>query len=127
MGTEYENLKKMWDTRYTPVTDEVVEILMLVKTEWGGSWQSLAQTIGIKPRHLRRLYNKTQRTVTLSLMDRILARSDYSYRLHDLPWLTCDDLIEQGIWGIPLPHVRQREQFEPVQDELSYPTTEDGS
>lgn len=127
MGNEYENLKKMWDTRYTPVTDEVVELLRLVKAEYGGNWQQLSLAVDVKARHLRRLYNRRQAAVTLRLMDKILARSDYSHRLHDLPWLTADELVEQGIWGIPLPHVRHRVIFEPVQDELSYPTTEGGS
>lgn len=127
MAREYENLKKLWDTRYTPVNDELIEILYLLKAEYGGSWQQLAKAIGIKPRHLRRLYLREQTTVTLNLMDRILGRSDYSYRLHDLPWLTVDELVEMGLWGVPLPHIRHRETFEPVIDELSYPTTEEGN
>jgi hypothetical protein len=42
------------------------------------------------------------------VMDRILGRSNYSYMLHQLPWLTVDELVETGIWSIPLPHTRSQ-------------------
>lgn len=106
MSKEYENLKGLHDTRFTPVTDEVVELMWLVRAEYGGTWQSLSAAVGIRPRHLRRIHNKESKAVSLKILDRILARSDYSYKLHSLPWLTVDDLMEQGIWSIPLPMVR---------------------
>src|SRR6478736_4319774 len=92
MSREYENLKKLWDTRFTPVTPEVVELLELVKAEHDGTWDELAAAVGIRVRQLRRIRNK-HKTVSLRVMDQILARSGYGYRLHTLPWYTVDELI----------------------------------
>lgn len=102
MANEYQNLRK-WDTRWTPVTDEVVELLWAVRREHGGSWLDLADAVGMKVRHLRRLYLKTNKAVSLRVMDNILARSNYSYRMHSLPWYTVEELMEHGVWENPLP------------------------
>jgi len=110
MANEYENLKKLWDTRFTPVNDEVVQLMWLVKSEHGGTWKDLADAVGIRVRHLRRIYNQKDKTVSLRIMDQIFGRSDHSYRLQQLPWLTVDELVEMGIWKMPLPQRRLSER-----------------
>ena len=118
MAKEYENLKKLWDTRFTPVTDEVRELLEMVKDEYDAGWVGLAEAVGIRQRQLRRIRNK-HKTVSLRVMDQIMARSSYGYRLHTLPWYTVDELIEMGVWGIPLPHTRDPKRFVPDDSEFS--------
>jgi hypothetical protein len=118
MANEYENLKKLWDTRFTPVTDEIRELLVMVKNENDGSWDALAREIGIRTRQLRRIRLK-HKTVSLRTMDQILARSGYAYRLQTMPWYTVDELVEMGIWGVPLPHSRDPKRFVPDDSEFS--------
>lgn len=97
----YANLRAMWDTRFTPTGPQVLELLELAKAEAGGTWAALADAVGIRRRHMRRLYKGTFKTVSFRTMDLIMCRTDHVYRLLDLEWLTAEELMERGIWKPP--------------------------
>lgn len=93
----YENLRRLWDTRWTPNNEQLQELIWLAVRE-AGNRKQLALIVGIKPRHLRRILDGTNKAVSYNVVDRILARSDISYRIRELPWLTVEQLLEQGVW-----------------------------
>lgn len=41
------------------------------------------------------------------VMDKLLSLSDRAYMIDQLPWYTVEELMEQGIWDLPLPHTRK--------------------
>ena len=96
----YANLKTLWDTRWTPNTEEFRDLIWHAARE-AGNRKRLAIIVGIKPRHLRRILKGEIKAVSFGIADRILARSDVAYKMIDLPWLTVDELIEQGVWSQP--------------------------
>ena len=100
MPTNYENLRKMWDTRWTPLTTEFREEVQRVIDEAGGIG-SLGDIIGIRPRHLRRLIRGHGKAVSFRVADQIFSRSDRALFLLDLPWYTIEDLQEMKIWNPP--------------------------
>jgi len=93
----YANLRKLWDTRWTPNNEQLHELIWYAVRE-AGNRKKLAIIVGIKPRHLRRILDGTNKAVSFRVVDRILARSDVAYRIRELPWLTVDELTEQGVW-----------------------------
>lgn len=104
MSRAYENLKLKWDNRWTPVTDEVRQLIEQAITESGLPRRRFADNVGIKQRHLRRLLNQRDdgsgysKAVSLHLMDKILCRSSFSHRLHDLTWYTPQEMADLGYW-----------------------------
>jgi hypothetical protein len=95
---QYENQRKLWDTRWTPNTEELRELVGVAVNE-AGSVLALSRIIGMKYRHLRRVYHGESKAVSYRIADQILARSRVAYRLQDLPWLTVEELVDQGIWS----------------------------
>lgn len=93
----YENLRSLWDTRWTPNNEQLHELIWLAVRE-AGNRKQLALIVGIKPRHLRRILDGSTKAVSFNVVDRILARSNVGSRIRELPWLTVDELLEQGVW-----------------------------
>ena len=93
----YENLRRLWDTRWTPNTEEFRALIWAAANE-AGNRKQLAIIVGIKPRHLRRILTGKNKAVSFRVADRLLARSDVAYKMRDLPWLTVEELLEQGVW-----------------------------
>ena len=106
MSNAYENLREK-DTRWTPVNQEVLDILQFLKRE-AGNWTTLSVATGVKARQVRRLRNGAQKCVSMTLMDKLLARSSMSHLLQTLPWYTIEELQEMGLWDEPLPHITRR-------------------
>lgn len=96
----YENMRRMWDTRWTLLTDEFRIELEKVITEAGGIG-SLSEIIGIKARHIRRLRRGHGKAVSFRVCDQIFGRSDRSLFLLDLPWYTVEELQGMHIWNPP--------------------------
>jgi len=97
---QYANLRGLWDTRWTPNNEEFLALVWSAVEE-AGNRKRLAAIVGIKPRHLRRIIFGETKAISFAVADRLLARSDVAYRMLDLPWLTVDELVEQGIWKPP--------------------------
>lgn len=104
---DYENLREK-DTRWTPVTETVVHIIQQLERE-AGTREALALASGVKPRQIYRLVRQRQKCVSLSVLDRLLAKSTSSHRLEDFPWYTIEELQENKIWDKPLPHVLRKD------------------
>ena len=100
MTAKYSNLRTLWDTRWTPNDDEFRRILWMAIRE-AGNRKKFAEIVGVKPRHLRRILKGEMKAVSYMLVDRLLIRSDVGYMIGTLPWLTTDELQEQGIWKPP--------------------------
>jgi len=94
----YNNLRQLWDTRYTPNTPALRELMILVKAEYGGTWREVSELSGIKLRQLRRIYKGEHLTVAFRTLDAIFCRSNHIHRLLELEWLTVEELLERGIW-----------------------------
>jgi len=90
----------MWDTRWTPLTTELIAEVELVIDEAGGIG-SLGEIIGIKPRHLRRLRRGQEKAISYRLADQIFARSERSLIMLELPWYTVEQLQDLGVWKLP--------------------------
>ena len=90
-------VSKVWDTRWTPNNEELQELLNVAVRE-ASNPHLLAQALGMRYRHLRRILHGDTKAVSYRVVDRILYRSSVSYRINDLPWLTVVQLVEQGIW-----------------------------
>lgn len=114
---DYENLRAV-DTRWTPLTDEVRDVIDSLQRE-GGTWRAVSAASGLKTRYIRRLrQRKPQRSgkkvvqplksVSYSTLDKLLARSDKVHVLQSLPWYTVEEMCEMGLWDEPLPHMKQR-------------------
>ena len=103
----YENLKKLWDTRWT-VNDENYRALIQVAVNEAGSIRQLAIIIGLKERHLRRILKGDSKAVSFRITDQILARSGVAYKLQELEWLTVEEMQQRGIWK-PQPVFRRGE------------------
>jgi hypothetical protein len=96
----YANLRVLWDTRWTP-NDEAFRDLLWMAIREAGSRKQFALIVGVKPRHLRRILNGEMKAVSYMLTDRMLIRSNVGYSIGTLPWLTTEELQEQGIWKPP--------------------------
>lgn len=96
----YRNLREMWDTRWTPLTPELIAEVEKVIDEAGGIG-SLGEIIGIRPRHLRRLRRGHEKAISYRLADQIFARSERMLILLELPWYTIQELQDLGIWRQP--------------------------
>jgi len=96
----YNNLRTVWDTRWTPNNEEFRELLNAAINE-AGNLRRLCLAIGIKQRHIRRIRSGHTKAVSFRVTDQILARTDVSYRILDLPWYTVNELMELGIWKPP--------------------------
>lgn len=95
--TTVYKVSKSWDTRWTPNTEELRDLLQVAVSE-AGSARALAGALPMKYRHLRRILNGETKAVSLRIVDRILVRSSVSDQILQLPWLTVEQLVEQGIW-----------------------------
>lgn len=110
---DYQNLEN-FDTRWTPLTDEIRDWMDSLKKE-AGSWRAVSEATGFKPRYLRRLRqrhatakSKPLKAVSLRTMDRLFTLSDLSHRVQHLPWYTVEEIQEMGIWSPPLPHIERK-------------------
>lgn len=93
----YKNLQRLWDTRFTPNNEEF-RMLVAMTVKEAHTLRGLSSIVGIKQRHLRRILRGDVKAVSFRVADQILSRSAVSYRLRDLPWLTADELLDQGVW-----------------------------
>jgi hypothetical protein len=100
MSRNYENLRRMWDTRWTPNTRAFRYEVQLVIDEAGGIGM-LGEIIGIRPRHIRRIIRGHVKAVSFRVADQIFARSERSIFMYDLPWYTVDEMQEMRIWNPP--------------------------
>lgn len=100
---DYENLAQK-DTRWTPVTAEVIDLIERCRRE-GGSQAVLARVAHIKPRQIYRLRKGQQKCVSYNVLDKLLHKSSISHLIDTLPWYTIEELTEKGLWDQPLPHV----------------------
>jgi hypothetical protein len=103
---DYENLREK-DTRWTPVTQKVVDIILQLERE-AGNRVTLGFAAGVKPRQIYRIVKGKQKCVSLSVFDRLLARSSIAHRLEDFPWYTIEEIQEMGLWDQPLPHIQRK-------------------
>ena len=93
----YENQRKLWDTRWTPNTEELRELIGIAEKE-AGSMLALSRAINMKYRHLRRVAHGESKAVSYRIVDQILARSSVAYRMQQLPWYTVEQMVDEGIW-----------------------------
>lgn len=107
---DYENLRAV-DTRWTPLTDEVRDLVEQLKRE-AGSWRSVSRATGIPVRYIRRIRQreatescKPLKAISLRTLDTLLTPSEMAHRVQLLPWYTVEEMQEMGIWELPLPHV----------------------
>ena len=122
----YRNLSHLWDNRWTPVNDQLLELLNLARLEAGGTKKRLAIYVGIRPRQRRRYFNGNIKAMSFRVADQIFCRTEIPHRLLELEWLTVQELLDRGIWhaqfgrfdkrapGIMLPdakHVRKLERL----------------
>ena len=110
---DYQN-KENFDTRWTPLTDEIRDWIDSLKQE-AGTWVAVSEATDFKLRYIRRLrqreptpYCKPLKAVSLKTLDRLLSLSDLSHRVSQLPWYTVEEMQEKGVWDLPLPHVKRR-------------------
>lgn len=110
---DYENLRAL-DTRWTPLTDELRDVIEGLVKE-AGTWGRVALATGIKKRYLRRLRQrvdypsgKALKCVSFDVLDRLLTPSEKVYLLQTLPWYTVDELLEKGLWDPVFPFVERR-------------------
>lgn len=94
----YNNLRLLWDTRFTPITPEVQELLRLLHRECGGTWREVSRITGVKLRQIRRIRTREHKAVSFRMMDQLFCRSRHLHRLLDLEWLTIEELLERRIW-----------------------------
>lgn len=94
----YANQRALWDTRWTPNNEEFRALIEAAIND-AGSVLALSRAIDMKYRHLRRIYHGHSKAVSYRIADQILARSSVAHKMLDLPWLTVDQLVEQGIWA----------------------------
>ena len=100
MPTNYENLRKMWDTRWTLNTTEFRSEVEKVIKEAGGIGM-LGEIIGMRPRHIRRIIRGHGKAVSFRVADQIFSRSSRAMFLLELEWYTIEDLQEMKIWNPP--------------------------
>lgn len=93
----YANQRALWDTRWTPNTSEYRELIDIAARE-AGSMLALSKAINMKYRHLRRIYHGESKSVSHRITDQILARSSVAWRMQELPWLTVEEMVDQGYW-----------------------------
>lgn len=86
------------DTRWTPVTAEVVDLINYAYEECGSNWAELCRQTKVWPRHLRKIRRGKLQCVSFMVLDRLVSRSALSWRLHELPWYTIEELISLRIW-----------------------------
>lgn len=104
--SNYENLRDK-DTRWTPVNEEVLDILRRLHRE-GGSWTAVAMATTVKQRQIYRIRKGQQKCVSMKVLDRLLAKSSMSHSIRDFPWYTIEEIQEMGLWNQPLPHIKRR-------------------
>ena len=93
----YANQRVLWDTRWTPNTEELRELIDVAKRE-AGSMLALSRAINMKYRHLRRVAHVESKAVSYRIVDQILSRSSVAYRMQQLPWYTVEQMVDEGIW-----------------------------
>lgn len=96
-GNDYNNLRNLWDTRWTPVTDEVKDLFKTAARE-AESLTQLGEFVGIKPRHIRRVINGPAKSVSFRVADQVLSRSSVGHKVSELPWYTPQEMVELGFW-----------------------------
>ncbi len=93
----YANQRVLWDTRWTPNTEELRELVGIAAKE-AGSMLALSRAINMRYRHIRRIFHGESKAVSYRIVDQILARSSVAYRMQQLPWYTVEQMVEEGIW-----------------------------
>lgn len=82
---------------YTPITEEIVEILWSLHREYG-TWGGVSEACGIRKRMLYRIREYEYKTVSIGVLDRILTNSNSAHRVEDFKWFDVDGLIEEGVF-----------------------------
>jgi len=93
----YNNLRLLWDTRWTENTEEFRALVRVAVAE-AGSVAMLSRIVGLKQRHLRRILAGHTKAISFRVADCILARSEVAYRLSELEWITVSEVLDRGIW-----------------------------
>lgn len=84
---------------YTPVTAEVIALLIRMKLKHR-FWRDVSAISGTKLRVVRRLRYGEYKTVSMSLLDRMITTTGVG-SIEDFVWFTADDLVALGIWDPP--------------------------
>lgn len=81
---------------YTPVTDEVLQVIKDVKALYV-TWPVVAFHTGMRDRILRRYLKGQHTAMSMTTMDRLLVALGRGH-LNDFLWFTADDMMELGLW-----------------------------
>lgn len=93
---------------YTPITPEIVDLLWRLYAEYG-SWTVVAYHCAVRLRMLRRIRNRESKTISQSLLDKIITLGRIG-NIRDYPWFTADDLVAMGIWEPPAPPLDEQKR-----------------
>lgn len=85
-----------WDL-YTPITGEIIRFMYALR-DANTSWRNVAAITETRLRVLRRVRTGERKTISMTLLDRILTRLETSVTVENFPWYTPDELIALGIW-----------------------------
>ncbi len=83
---------------YTPKDDKFWEVLEIVKAQCGGSWKGVVRQARISTRMFRRVRTEESKTVSYSVMEKVLLRTGFPHLMRHFEWYTPDQLVEMGIW-----------------------------
>ena len=96
---------------YTPITPQLLQLLVRMRRELGGTWAEVCAASGTRKRVLRRIYRLEYRAVSMELMDRLIQATEIGH-VSEFIWFTAEDLVALGIW-------------EPVEYELLHGSAKD--
>ena len=85
---------------YTPITPEIIRIVEGLRRDWG-SWRMVSEVTGTRKRMLTRMlckHEKKYKSVSMTVLDRLLTLGRRSETIDDFPWYTVDEMIEEGLW-----------------------------
>lgn len=85
-----------WDL-YTPITSEI-RLLFQSLHDTNGSWRTVAAITETRLRVLRRIRTGERKTISMTLLDRMLTLLDVGVSIEDFTWYTPQELVSAGIW-----------------------------
>jgi len=86
-----------WDL-YTPITEDILSFMSRLH-DINGSWRKVAEITETRLRVLRRIRTGERKTISMTLLDRMLTRLDVGgITVEDFDWYTPNELVERGIW-----------------------------
>jgi hypothetical protein len=81
---------------YTPLNDEVLELLMRMRNELG-SWRVVAWKGETRLKVLRNIRDSKRKAISLRVLDRLCVGTGIG-SVDDFPWFTANDLVALGVW-----------------------------